>query len=108
MARKQRKPGDEKPKRRPQCPSDLPDRRAMEGMMHQHVAGVQGHANDDTPLGKAQALIYRAFEEPHGPRRVRLANSVLAGPYDPDRRDSITIAPAPRAAIPVRRSRRDG
>src|SRR5690348_9317680 len=72
MAKKKRKPG--KNKRRPR---DLPDRRAMEGMM-QLVAGLQGQANLDTPLGKAQAIMYRAFEEPSVKKRLQLAKDALA------------------------------
>jgi tetratricopeptide (TPR) repeat protein len=49
----------------------------MEGVMQQLVAGLQGHVNQDTPLGKAQALMYRAFEEPAEQRRVRLAHDAL-------------------------------
>ena len=78
MARKKRGPGGETPQRRPHRPADLPDRRAMEGAMQQLVAGLQGHAHQDTPLGQAQALMYRAFEEPDERRRVRLAQDALA------------------------------
>src|ERR1022692_1849814 len=77
MAKKKRKPDDEKSKRRHQLPADLPDRRAMEGMMQQVVAGLQGQANQDTPLGKAQAIMYRAFEEPDEQRQVQLAKDAL-------------------------------
>jgi tetratricopeptide (TPR) repeat protein len=49
----------------------------MEGAMQQLVAGLQGHAHQDTPLAKAQALVYRAFEEPSEQRRVRLAKQAL-------------------------------
>src|SRR5450755_1489541 len=77
MARKKRKPDGEKPKRRLQRPADLPDRRAMEGMMQQIVAGLQGQANQDTPLAQAQALMYRAFEEADEQRRVQLAKDAL-------------------------------
>src|SRR5262245_12926837 len=80
MAKKKRRPSGRGPKkRRPKPPPDsLPDRRALEGMMQQFVAGVQGHADQDTPLGKAQALMYRAFEEPDEPRRLQLAHDALA------------------------------
>ena len=78
MARKKRGPGGETPKRRHQRPADLPDRRATEGAMQQVVAGLQGPAHQDTPLGKAQALLHRAFEEPNEQRRVRLAQDALA------------------------------
>ena len=66
MASKKQEPGGREPKRRRQQPplDKLPDRRAMEGVMQQFVAGLQGQAHQDTPLAKAQALMYRAFEEP--------------------------------------------
>jgi hypothetical protein len=51
----------------------------MEGMMQQVVAGLQGQAHQDTPLAKAQALLYRAFEEPDEQRRVQLAKDAQAG-----------------------------
>jgi tetratricopeptide (TPR) repeat protein len=78
MARKKREPGGEKPERRSQRPADLPDRRAMEGVMQQLVAGLRGESDQDTPLAKAQALMYRAFEEPDEQRRVQLAKDALA------------------------------
>ena len=64
MASKKRKPdGDRSKRRKSTRPAELPDRRAMEGVMQQFAAGLQGHASEDTPLGKAQALMYRAFED---------------------------------------------
>src|SRR5262245_8410921 len=69
MARKKH----DRPRHRPQHPADLPDRRAMEGSMWQQFRGDQ-----DTPLGKAQALMYRAFEDPDEQRRVQLAKDALA------------------------------
>src|SRR5205807_5804747 len=58
-------------------PRDLPDRRAMEGVMQEFVRSLQGKGQD-TPLGKAQALMYRAFEEDDEQRRVELAQEALA------------------------------
>jgi tetratricopeptide (TPR) repeat protein len=49
----------------------------MEGMMQQIVAGLQGHGHQDTPLGQAQALMYRAFEERDERHRVRLAQEAM-------------------------------
>jgi tetratricopeptide (TPR) repeat protein len=88
MPRNRRQDG-ERPNRRPKRPADLPDRRAMEGVMQQVVAGLQGHAHQDTPLGQAQALMYRAFEEPDEERRVRLANDALA--ISPDCADAYAL-----------------
>jgi tetratricopeptide (TPR) repeat protein len=73
MAKKKRKP--DKNKRQPR---DLPDRRAMEGVMQHLVAGLQGQANQNTPLGKAQAIMHRAFEEPDEKKRIQLAKDALA------------------------------
>ena len=80
MARKKRQPGGRGPKRWPQKPplDKLPDRRAMEGLMRDLVAGLRDDADRDKPLAKAQALMYRAFEEPDEQRRVRLATDALA------------------------------
>jgi hypothetical protein len=62
MAKKKRKP-DKNKRKSAQPPRDLPDRRAMEGVMQQLVASLQGQANQNTPLGKAQSLMYGAFEQ---------------------------------------------
>jgi tetratricopeptide (TPR) repeat protein len=81
MAGKKRKPpGGRRPQRqRPTPPlENLPDRRVMEGVMQQLVDGLQGQDNQDTPLRKAQALIYQAFQEPVEGRRVELAHEALA------------------------------
>jgi tetratricopeptide (TPR) repeat protein len=45
----------------------------MEGRIWQSLGGSQ-----DTPLAKAQALMYRAFQEPDEQRRVELAQDALA------------------------------
>lgn len=84
MAKKKRKPNKNKRQLR-----DLPDRRAMEGMMQQLVAGLQGQPNQDTPLGKAQALMYRAFEEPNEKKRIQLAKDALA--ISPDCADAYNL-----------------
>jgi tetratricopeptide (TPR) repeat protein len=58
-------------------PANLPNRRAMEGMLQQLITGLPGQADHDTPLDKAQALIFRAFEEADEQRRVQLAKDAL-------------------------------
>src|SRR5437762_1011339 len=80
MARKKREPGGQGPKsQQPKpLPDHLPDLRAIEGVMQQVVAGLRGHADQDTPLGKAQALMYRAFEEADQQRRVEPAKDALS------------------------------
>jgi tetratricopeptide (TPR) repeat protein len=82
MAKKKRKP--DKRKKPP-----LPDRRAMEGVMQQLVAGLQGQAQQDTPLGQAQALMCRAFEEPDEQQRIQLARDALA--ISPDCADAYVL-----------------
>jgi tetratricopeptide (TPR) repeat protein len=56
----------------------------MEGSTWQQFRGDQ-----DTPLGKAQALLYRAFEEPAEQRRVQLAHDALA--ISPDCADAYVL-----------------
>src|SRR4051812_34167826 len=77
MAGKKRKP-DRNKRKQSKPPRDLPDRRTMERAMQQLVAGLQGQASEDTPLGKAQAIMYRAFEEPDEKQRIQLAEDALA------------------------------
>jgi tetratricopeptide (TPR) repeat protein len=83
MARKKRRPdGDRRPHRRPVKPAapdplpDLPDPRAVEGVMHDFVKPMQG-GDADTPLERAQALMYQAFEESGEGQRARLAHEAL-------------------------------
>src|SRR5438046_655136 len=80
MARKKRQPHGDRPKhRRPSRPahSDLPDRRATEGAMQEFVHLQRNEAAPDTPLRKAQALMYQAFEEEDEDLRVQLAKEAL-------------------------------
>src|SRR5262249_44191846 len=61
MARNRRRPDGERPRqRRPAPPGDIPDRRAMEGLMRDLVDGLRDEAAPDTPLAQAQAIMYRA------------------------------------------------
>jgi hypothetical protein len=50
----------------------------MEGVMRQALAGLRGESDQDTPLGQAQALMYRVFEEPDEQKRIQLAKDALA------------------------------
>jgi hypothetical protein len=45
--------------------------------MQELVGGLRGEADQDTPLARAQDLMYRAFEEPDERSRVRLAKDAL-------------------------------
>jgi tetratricopeptide (TPR) repeat protein len=49
----------------------------MEGVMREAIARLRGEADQDTSLGKAQALIYRAFDEPDEQNRIQLAKDAL-------------------------------
>ena len=51
---------------------------AWEGVTQAFVAGLQGQTDQDIPLDKAQALMYRAFGERDERRRVQLAKDALA------------------------------
>jgi len=73
MAKKKRRPDGKRPKR----PANLPDRRAMEGMIHQLVAGLQGDADQDTPLAQAHGILLHAYQESDEQRRVQLAKDAL-------------------------------
>ncbi len=79
MAKKKRETGKRGPKRRQQEPAQgsPPDRRALEGVVQKFVADLQGKSDHDTPLGKVQAIMYRAFDEPNEKRRVQFANEAL-------------------------------
>ena len=82
MARKRRRPGGSRPKRRrSEGPvggmPELPDPRASEGVMQGFVRSLQGGADVDTPLAKAQTLVYRAFGEDDEGRRLQLAREAL-------------------------------
>jgi tetratricopeptide (TPR) repeat protein len=87
MAKKKRPSGDKGQPRRwgrsqpPEGPADplanLPDRRVMEGRMRSLTRSLQGASGDETPLDRAQSLLYRAFEEPDHDRRIALAREAL-------------------------------
>ncbi|HXG10602.1 MAG TPA: hypothetical protein VNK04_12645 [Gemmataceae bacterium] len=105
MARKKRKPGGDRSKRRrrtePPESLDLPDRRAIEGMMRQLLGELGGVGPGDTPLDQAQALMYQAFEENDPTERVRLAKEALQ--ICPDCADAYTVlaehAPSRKEAL---------
>ncbi len=58
-------------------PSGLPDRRAMEGIMKGLVDSVSGGPKADTPLARAQEIMYQAFDTTKPGERVRLARQAL-------------------------------
>ena len=90
MAKKKPQPGGKRPNRRPPpAPADLPDRRAMEGVIKQFTAQLQGNAGAQTPADRAQAIIYGAFAERDEGRRVQIARDALA--IDPDCADAYVL-----------------
>ena len=76
-SREPSKRGPNKGRKEP-LPGVLPDRRVMEGVVRQFVTGLQGQAGQTTPLGQAQELMYRAFDEPNEKVRIQLAKEALA------------------------------
>lgn len=54
----------------------LPDRRAMEKIMRQVAAELGGEKGPETPLDRAQEIMYEAFEA-SGSQQVRLARKAL-------------------------------
>ena len=61
-----------------QNPPDLmlPDRRALERVMREVAAGLGGERVEETPLDRAQEVMYQAFEAA-GAEQVRLARKAL-------------------------------
>jgi tetratricopeptide (TPR) repeat protein len=90
MAKKKSPSGGKRPNRRPPpAPAGLPDRRAMEGVIRQFTAQLQGNAGAQTPAGRAQDLVYSAFEERDEGRRIQIARDALA--IDPDCADAYVL-----------------
>jgi hypothetical protein len=68
--------------------SGLLDRRAMEGIMRKFVAGLGGPP-EDTPLSRAQDVMYRAFDTREPEKRVELARAALE--ISPDCADAYVL-----------------
>lgn len=66
----------------------LPDRRAMERMMRQIAADFGGEQREETPLDRAQELMYRAFDA-SGAEQIRLARQALE--ISPDCADAYVL-----------------
>ena len=100
MAKKKRQPPRRAPKHPPrrapkprarseaELPERLPDRRAMEGVMRGFLGELLGPA-EETPLTKAQDLVYQAFEESDPEKRAELAKQALA--LSPDSADAYVL-----------------
>jgi len=94
MAKKKRK----RPKRILKRPTEpipmeepvhkLPDRRALEGVMRGLLGGLVG-SREETPLSKAQDLMYKAFESHDPMERVELAKKALE--LSPDCADAYAL-----------------
>jgi tetratricopeptide (TPR) repeat protein len=94
MAKRKGKPDRKPPGRRGRSrptPADLPeipDRRAMEELMQRLMAGESG-GDPDTPLGKAQQVMYQAFRTPDPDERANLARKALE--ISPDCADAYAV-----------------
>ena len=67
---------------------ELPDRRAMEGVMRGLLGGLFG-SREETPLSKAQDLMYKAFESHDPMERAELAKKALE--LSPDCADAYVL-----------------
>ena len=67
---------------------ELPDRRAMEGVMRGFLGGLVG-SREETPLSKAQDLMDKAFESHDPMKRVELAKKALE--LSPDCADAYVL-----------------
>ncbi len=82
MSRKKRKPAKKAAKRSagsrhgPEKTPSLPDWRAIEGQMWSLLPGLGGRATADTPLDRAQEIMYEAFEA-GGAKQLALAKRAL-------------------------------
>lgn len=63
--------------KRKQARQQLPDSRVMEGVLSQLVSTLQGEEAPDSPLAKAQALMYQAFDASSEQRQIQLARKAL-------------------------------
>ncbi|HWE36167.1 MAG TPA: hypothetical protein VG406_06310 [Isosphaeraceae bacterium] len=85
MAKKKRQTPKKGPGRPPRPGPDegmpeLPDPKVIEGLMRELLGDLPGAVSPvggDTPLDRAQELMYRAFDEPDSKKRVKLARKAL-------------------------------
>ncbi len=88
MAKKKRPAAKKADKEQGPVAPPLPDRRAMERVMRQHVANLGGEQGEETPLDRAQEVMYRAFEV-SGAEQVRLARQAVE--ISPDCADTYVV-----------------
>src|SRR4051812_44210541 len=96
MAKKKRKTPKKSPKSSkrskpdPRGGSNLPDRRALEGLMRDFLGGLGGGPGEaETPLDQAQSIMYQAFESPDRDEQVALARQALE--VSPDCADAYVL-----------------
>ena len=93
MAKKPRGSKDEGPKRRKPTESQdgasQVDRKLVEQALRDLMGKMGSADNDGTPRGKAQSLMYQAYEEADATRRVRFAKQALD--IDPDCADAYIL-----------------
>ncbi|MCC6125258.1 MAG: hypothetical protein IT426_09870 [Pirellulales bacterium] len=87
MAKKKR-PADERNERDAFSLDALPDRRAMEKILRELTDDLVGGRRKDTPLDRAQELMYQAFEASPA-KRIRLARKALT--ISPDCADAYVL-----------------
>jgi hypothetical protein len=91
MAKKKSNPPKKTPKRRSAPKIDLealPDRRALEGIMQNLFGGMMG-ARGQSPIDRAQALMYEAFDATSPKERIKLARKALE--ISPDCADAYVL-----------------
>lgn len=74
MAKKKRQADENQPQ--PMPLEALPDRRVLEQLVRQLAGNLEGGRPEETPLDRAQDLIYRAFDAPPT-KQVRMARQAL-------------------------------
>lgn len=79
MAKKKRRPAKKAPKSspRPGPTESVPDPRMMEGLMREFFHELVGGPEAETPLGRAQELMDRAYQARTVKERTRLAKQAL-------------------------------
>ena len=76
MAKKRKSSGKRSDEEQNPPEAMLPDRRIMERVMREFAAGLGGEQGEETPLDRAQEVMYQAFEAT-GAEQVRLARKAL-------------------------------
>ena len=88
MAKKRKQTGKRSDQQQNPPELMLPDRRMLERVMREAAAGLGGERRGETPLDRAQEVMYRAFEAT-GSEQVRLARKALE--ISPDCADAYVL-----------------